>query len=712
LSNPRVFAIGYEPEMIESANDAFTNAMEVSIGSVINGRTDPNAADYFKFALKTGQRIFISCAASALDSRCLPVFTLYDDSGQELARNRTEALLDFAVPNDMTAIVKLHDIIFRGGSDFHYRLSIITGPHIDYLFPLAVLPNTTNACVIYGRNLPGGEPVSDIRVAGKPLEQLSVSVTPPPNPNPNLNLNPNLSCPGIVPSGGPPIDSVPIEGFNYRLTTSNGLSNPFFIGSATAPVVLETEPNDKPDTPQQISPPCEVNGQFYPANDRDCFRFDAKKGEVYWIEVFSERLGFHTDPFLVVQRLSTNGTASDVKELYDGETVNAGSDMKADSRDPAWRFEVNEDATYLIQVRDLFNRLESDSRLIYRLCVRRDVADFNLLVTTESPPLTKPDAKDVRVWPPFLRRGGTMPLRVTAVRRGYTDEIRLSLEGLPTGVSASESRIPAGKNSALLLVSAADDVSGWAGPIHLVGIGKAGGSEIRREARGAALIHPVEDKTKEPLCARLTDSFSFAVSSNELAPIIITAEAKAYEIGAAGKVSIPLKVRRNGDFTEAFKLKPTPLSALESLGEIDVPANGTNATIEIDLAKHKLPPGEHMLCLRGQAKGKYRRNPEAVTFAEQQLKASDKLVAELAGDIKKAETTLAASSVEAKAAAEQSLADFKAKLKEAEAQKAPADTALKQATERAKPQEVTFTVYSAPIYLRVSEEKKLASGAK
>jgi len=48
--------------------------------------------------------------------------------------------------------------------------------------------------------------------------------------------------------------------------------------------------------------------------------FEARKGEVFWAEVFSERLGLPTDPFALIQRVSKNDKGeeqvSDVKELY------------------------------------------------------------------------------------------------------------------------------------------------------------------------------------------------------------------------------------------------------------------------------------------------------------------------------------------------------------------------------------------------------------
>jgi len=38
----------------------------------------------------------------------------------------------------------------------------------------------------------------------------------------------------------------------------------------------------------------------------DWFTFDAKKGEVWWVDVWSHRLGVGSDPFLLVQRIKRN----------------------------------------------------------------------------------------------------------------------------------------------------------------------------------------------------------------------------------------------------------------------------------------------------------------------------------------------------------------------------------------------------------------------
>src|SRR5439155_15206836 len=93
------------------------------------------------------------------------------------------------------------------------------------------------------------------------------------------------------------------------------------IGFATGPVVTEQSPNDLAAQAQKISPPCEYVGQFFPPGDRDWVTFEAKKGDVYWVEVFSQRLGLPTDPFVLIQRVTKNDKGEekvrDVKELYD-----------------------------------------------------------------------------------------------------------------------------------------------------------------------------------------------------------------------------------------------------------------------------------------------------------------------------------------------------------------------------------------------------------
>src|SRR5207248_9579566 len=87
---------------------------------------------------------------------------------------------------------------------------------------------------------------------------------------------------------------IAVDGFEYRLQTPEGPSNPCLIAFARAPVVLENDNNDAPETAQELPLPCEVAGRMDKKGDRDWYVMACKKGETNNIELFSERLGAQT----------------------------------------------------------------------------------------------------------------------------------------------------------------------------------------------------------------------------------------------------------------------------------------------------------------------------------------------------------------------------------------------------------------------------------
>jgi hypothetical protein len=764
ISNPRAFVIGQWPETPDkSGNNSPEAAAEISLGATLNGQADANAIDYFKFSAGKGQRILIDCAAEEIDSRMQPSLVLCDLAGRELERNRRGGLLDFTAPADGHYVLQVYDFLYRGGAEYFYRLGIGTGPHIDFIFPPSGVPGTTNTYVVYGRNLPGSAPAKDILIHGKALEQLTVEIALPadaarPGPSPGMLTWPAAAV---------------VEGIEYRLTTPQGISNPILLSLATAPVVTEKNPNDAPQSAQKISLPCEFVGQLYPGGDQDWVTFEAKKGDVYWVEIFSHRLGLPTDPFALIQKVSRNDKGdeqvSDVQELYDSESNIGGIEFKTTTFDPASRFEVKDDGTYRIQVRDLFNRTESNPRHVYRLSLRKPSPDFRLVVLPQGPAATKKDSKEVGRWSALLRRGETVPLKVLALRRdGFDGEIALGGEGFPPGVSAANTRIESGKNSGTLLLTATDAATNWSGVIHVLGKARMGEAEIVREARGGTVSWNVGDYSTEAVQSRLARNFALAVCGEESAPIsVATAENKVWEGTAGGKLKIPMAVTRRGEFNEGLKLKAAGLAALDSMKELEVDGKSTNVTLEIDLAQNKIPPGQHTFYLQTQSKGKYSNNPEGAKLTEAMAKKAEKAAADLAAEAKKAAEAVATaekavkdaeemakaaaekaavaktaaeqnpadeksllardaaekeaaeaavkakSAVDAKAMAEKAANELSGKAKTAEAKKTALAERAKIVSERAKSKEVTITVCSAPIQVKVNaEEKKLAASEK
>src|SRR5690606_25393418 len=107
------------------------------------------------------------------------------------------------------------------------------------------------------------------------------------------------------------------------------------------------------------------------------------KGEVWWVEVASERLGRPTNPSVIVQQVTGEGDAeklTDVAELvdidspvkvssngysYDGPPYNVGS------TDVLGKVEIPADGRYRLHLLDLFGGTRSDPANIYRLIVRQ-----------------------------------------------------------------------------------------------------------------------------------------------------------------------------------------------------------------------------------------------------------------------------------------------------------------------------------------------------
>ncbi len=482
VSNPRAFVVGNLPEQTEPAdNHSADKAATIPFNTIINGTADVTANDFFKIALKKDEQVVIDVWAERIDSRMDATLAIHDAAGRELATdrdtNRRDPLLAFTAPADGEYTIKLFDFLYRGGNDYFYRLLVSTAPYIDFVFPPVAVPGTKGSFTLYGSHLPGGTKVEGLTSRGRTLEKLTVEIEAPTG-----EAVEQLAISSLARA-----QDANLDGFEYRLVTPTGSSNPCLIGFTSAPVVEEKEPNNDPDKPQSLSVPCTYAGQFAPRGDYDWVSFDAKKGDVYWIEAISQRLGLPTDPYLLVQRVSRNekgeSQVTDVQELDDSAKGTGIATFKPDSDDPAYRFAAPEDGTYRILVRDLYAGSRGDPRLVYALAIRKAAPDFRLVaVPAYHANLTAP--ADSQPGNPLLRRGGTEMINVVALRRdNFDSEISLTVEGLPAGVTASKSIITAGQNSTTLVLRAAEDQAAWAGVIRVVGKAPIDGKEVARVAR-------------------------------------------------------------------------------------------------------------------------------------------------------------------------------------------------------------------------------------
>jgi hypothetical protein len=469
LSNPRTFVVGDRKEIVEvEPNNMPDKPMAVELNTVINGRSDSGAdVDWYKFSAKAGQRVLAEMQSRQIDSRMEGAVELYSAAGKRLIHRRTtarqEALLDFTIPADGEYLLKAYDFLYSGSGEYFYRLTLHAGPHIDLILPASGLPNSTSEYTLFGRNLPGGQPSAMKAADGKVLEQLKVQIALPADPT---VLEPGQQ---VEPA------EAGVDGIAYSLPVAGGSSNPLTIFFASGPTALEQEPNDAGDKAQKLAVPAEITGQFQARGDVDIYQFDAKAGEVFWIEVFGQRNGSPADPVLIVDQVKKNDkgeeTLARITAVDDNATNIGATFFNTTTDDPVFRFAAPGEGTFRVTLRDRAFESRGDPSFVYRLSIRKESPDFRLVAL---PPVPTTDPNQMAgTWDLGLRKGDNAQLTVMAFRHdGFNGPVELSVEGLPEGVKCPGAMIAAGQVSATLVFSSAENAADWQGPIRIIGKGR------------------------------------------------------------------------------------------------------------------------------------------------------------------------------------------------------------------------------------------------
>ncbi len=664
ISNPRVIEVGTLPEVNETeGNNTPGQPNDVALPVVVNGQINGGAdVDCVRFTAKPGERVLIVCDTRRIDSPLDVILTVFDARGKTLAESGVgsvgPALVDFAAPAD-ACVVRVTDALYRGGAQYTYRLIVGALPHIDFVFPPAGQPGTTAQMTLFGRNLPGGQP-SGLTADGRPLEKLAVSVALPGNP-----LEAILAGVRLEPQ------QAGVDALEYRVSAPQGASNSALVGFVTAPVVLEQEANNTPETAQKLEPPCEVAGQFHPLRDRDWYTFSAKQGDVFAVEVLSHRLGLPTDPSLIVQQVTKNEAGQEQTTLLarvdDVGNRDGGYEFDARTTDPVYRFVAPAEGTYRLLVQDGYSALKSDPRLVYRLAVRREQPDFRLAAV----PADSSGAL-------LLRKGGRGALRVVAFRRdGFAEPIRVSANGLPQGVTSTEVVIGPASNAATLVLTAADGASATSGQVQVAGKALVGGQEATRIARcGGALLPPPQmmqpGQVMPGIRARVTNSIVVAVSELEVASVALTAgQDQVIETARGAVLKVPYTVVRRNEYKGGLTAFPTDLPPNTNPQQFGIGDQGSGE-FQVNLTS-STPPGTYTFHVNAFAQGvPYKRNPEAAQAAAERKAKFDKIAPETA-DAMKAATDAAQ---KAKQALDEAAAQLKAASdKKTAAEKVASDTA-------------------------------------
>ncbi len=582
ISGAQLFEVGRGlAEVAEKEpNDSADKAQSIPLNSVVNGKSDNNGDDFFRFPARKGERVVIDCRAFRLNSRLRAILSLADAAGKELQRsrpyfNQTDPLLDFVAPQGGEYVLRLHDMTFSGG--LPYRLVVSNHPQIENAFPAAIAPGGKAELTLLGRNLPGGKPAPEWVVQDHPLDRLTVALTAPGDAQ-RFTFIDRLPSPALNARGvqlWPPIKDC---------------LNPVTLAWADLPLTVEHEPNDSADAAQSIALPAVVCGRLDKPGDADWYTFTAKANEAISIDVLCERLNLPGDVFVIV--FDAKG-----KELatFDDHGVNFNA-LAQFNRDPVGVFRVPADGTYRLFVQERYGN--GGARYQYVLRLAKNEQDFYPVVVHETP--SDPSC-------PVVRQGGSAFYELCLNRRNFSGPVTVEAEGLPPGVTCPPVHVSPQSQFANVVFTAAADAPEWSGAVRLKARATEGGKRLERPVRCAQRRWPI---------ANINTSIEvreICLAVRPTAPYGVRLPAEPLTVPAGGALEAKATVQRHWpDFKGKVQLNGLNLPPGFALAATDVGPDQTETVLKFKVAPN-VPPGEYSVVVRGDAQVPFAADPKATT---------------------------------------------------------------------------------------------------
>jgi len=491
LTNPIRFEVGQLSEVAErEPNDPEEFAAEpVEVPVTFNGQIGPGDVDLLRFWAAPGQRLVIDARArrlipylaDAVPGWFQATLTLYDSKGGEVAFSD-----DYGFSPDP---VLFYEVEEDGEYTLEIRDAIYRGRE-DFVYRVSVSeqPFITAMFPLGGRA--GVATVASLTGRNLPTATLELDTQPGPK-------------------------SVR----ETELTQGRWLSNPVSYAVDTLPECDEIEPNDRADAAQPVSLPGIVNGRIAKPDDVDMYRFQGLAGDEIVAEVCARRLGSQLDSVL---RLID---PSEAVVVWNDDHEDPATGLLTHHADSYLRAKLPSDGTYCLQVSDADGH--GGDAYGYRLRVGPPRPGFDLLVT--------PSAINVPA-------GHAAPFSVRVVRRdGFDGGIEVSLVDAPPGFALSGARIPAGRDSIQMTLTAPIAPSGRPIPLRLEGRALSGGATVTR------LAEPVDDMMQAFAYHHLVPAkelLAMVTNVMRLAPVFAMAQPEPVRIPSGGTAEVRIAAPR------------------------------------------------------------------------------------------------------------------------------------------------------------------------
>jgi len=394
ISDLRTFNVGAYPQVDEKEpNTTPDKAQKVALNSTVLGTMSNEDVDYYLIEAKKGEPIAVEVEGMRLGRTMFdPYVAILDRSGKVLAKADDTALFvqdtyaTILAPADGEYLIEVRETSY-GGAGNPYRVHIGTFPRPSAVFP------------------PGGR-------AGESLEVKFIG-----DAGGEFNQTFSLPQPGKAKFG--------------VFAERKGLTAPSFntIRVSTFANVMEKEPNDDPKevsaAPGEL--PLAFNGIISKKGDVDWFRFRAKKGETYDINVYARRIRSQLDTVL-------NVCDADGKSLASNDD-SGGADSKV-------RFTFPRDGEFTIKITDHLGNGGPDCT--YRVELTAVVPEITTYIADTA-------RYDTQTRKSIVVARGNRFASLQAIRRtdvpSEVTDLEFAMENFPSGIAMHASPVPRDQTS-------------------------------------------------------------------------------------------------------------------------------------------------------------------------------------------------------------------------------------------------------------------------
>ena len=564
VSNLLRFAVSALPERLEQEPNGPGAPQKVALPAAIVGAlATPGDVDAYEFAARAGEEILFQVIARPIGSRLDSVIRIRDAHGKSIAENNDldlnrDSTLTWRFAETGNYVLTLEDIEHGGAKNgFAYRIYAGPQAHLASLLPLPTPPGP-----------------STVRKLAE-LERYPQVVEA--EPNDALSAAQKLAIPSTVTgrvrassSGGD--GAARTDHDVFRFTARKGQSLVFDVtaqqlGSPLDSIVEVFGADGRP-VPRAILR--SLAQTEIALNDPDSGRRSMRLAA--WNEIATNDYLLVGDELLQVEAMPTHpdddirlkgfrgprtplldtsarnhsvGAAVYKVEIHPPGTrlepngmpitridyVNDDGGPRFGGKDSRLHFQAPADGDYFLRLSDV-RGLEGE-RFTYRLTVREPAPDFTITF----------DPKSFNV-----PRGGRVSVTVTADRRdGFDGPIDVELRDVPPGLTATTGRIPAGADTTVLTLAAAEsasfeDLKATIRSMSGRTFDLPGLAALKLAARATIGGTPV---TRD---ADITE----AIPVIALAPkpdLVVTTGAQQVELAAGQEVTLTVSVERHNGFT-------------------------------------------------------------------------------------------------------------------------------------------------------------------